>query len=166
MMVIPETRRPHLIIYLHFHFTSIFRHLKMVIYNRKNEIELNKLFHIKYQNKIGTSLSFILLLYRWQDCYRTLLYELHDRCIVSPSLSWWGPRCSFTLGGGGVFAVCVFFFYIWFVSALCLISNVACVSRFSIRDCPIIFLCRFNWIKSRKFPQKLNSFNSRSTHPN
>ena len=44
MMVITETRRPHLIIYLQFYFTSIFRHLKMLLYNRKKEIELNKRF--------------------------------------------------------------------------------------------------------------------------
>ena len=137
MMVIPETCRPHLIIYLHFHFTSIFRHLKMVIYNRKNEIELNKLFHIKYQNKIGTSLSFILLLYRRQDCYRTLLYELHDRCIVSPSLSWWGPRCSFTLGGGGVFVVCVFFLFD--LSPLCVLYQMLLVSL----DSPFVIVPSF-----------------------
>ena len=111
MMVIPETRRPHLIIYLHFHFTSIFRHLKMVIYNRKNEIELNKLFHIKYQNKIGTSLSFILLLYRRQDCYALYFMSYTTGALFHPRFLG-GVRVAHLLWGEGVSSLCVCFFYL------------------------------------------------------
>lgn len=131
MMVITETRRPHLIIYLQFYFTSMFRHLKMLLYNRKKEIELNKRFHIKYQNKIGTSLSCIYMCcYIADKTFTVLAYMSYKTgALVHPRFLG-GVRVShlfffiFFFG----FLRCVFFFYfILFVSALCFISNVACV---------------------------------------